>query len=445
MDILLILRRIWRQRASLTGPSSLNLTQVKDSDQGWYECKVYFLNRPAETPANGSWVLLDVQAPPHFKIKPPDVIYVKTGDSLSLSCEAFGTPSPAIIWLKDKFLLEESGNLKIEPNELRIRNIQQGDIGDYTCQAKNNEGAVSTTSRVIVAGPAVITGPPRNLTKLEGDKAEFICEAKALPSNFTFKWFREGIEISAINWLESRSTVKRDGTLVINPTSADDSGKYSCEVSNGIGPSDSTSAFLSVEYPARVTYSPTIQFLPTGLSGIVRCFIQANPPFQFITWTKDRRPFDPNATPGVTTLNNGSLLFARVSNELQGRYRCTPYNIHGTAGTSNPMEVLVRGMFSCCQPSSLSLSSLLSHYPRWRYDDPEFRTIPPTHNMWTRRPQTVLIPLMVSDDVHSILLIKSLDTMRHPSSETSSQVSSSWGRILFRSWSSLSLLFARNL
>lgn len=92
-----------------------------------------------------------------------------------------------------------------------------------------------------------------------------------------------------------------------------------------------------------MTYSPTIQYLPLGLNGIIRCFIQASPSFQFITWTKDRRPFDPNATPGVHTLNNGSLFFQKVSHEHQGRYRCTPYNLHGTFGTSNVMEVLVRG------------------------------------------------------------------------------------------------------
>lgn len=95
--------------------------------------------------------------------------------------------------------------------------------------------------------------------------------------------------------------------------------------------------------PARVTYSPTIQYLPLGLSGVVRCYVQASPPIQFITWSKDNRPFDPNATPGVVTLNNGSLLFQRVSHKHQGRFRCTPYNIHGTAGTSTVMEVLVRG------------------------------------------------------------------------------------------------------
>lgn len=48
-------------RAALSGRSSLNLTNVRDTDQGWYECKVYFLNRPPDSPENGSWVHLTVQ------------------------------------------------------------------------------------------------------------------------------------------------------------------------------------------------------------------------------------------------------------------------------------------------------------------------------------------------------------------------------------------------
>lgn len=228
-------------------------------------------------------------------------------------------------------------------------------MGDYICSAKNQEGTVTATTRVIVAGPAAITGPPRNITKLEGDKTELVCITKALPSNVTHRWFQNGTEVGNISWMSSRVTIKKDGTLVINPVTAEDSGLFTCEVSNGIGNPDSASAFLSVEYPARVTYSPTIQFLPLGLSGVVRCYVQANPAFQFITWTKDRRPFDPNAFPGVATLKNGSLFFQRVSQEHQGSYRCTPYNIHGTTGQSNSMEILVRGkkreqhiLFSYC-------------------------------------------------------------------------------------------------
>ncbi|KAJ6223357.1 hypothetical protein RDWZM_001902, partial [Blomia tropicalis] len=301
-------------RVGLTGQASLNLSSVRESDQGWYICRVMFLNRPPEPIKNGTWVHLDVLAPPQFRLKPPDVIYVKVGESITLPCEAIGTPTPQIVWFKDNRPLQSSANVHITSNELRIGSIQLNDIGEYRCTSRNREGSISTTTKIIIAGPAVITLPPRNLTKLEGDRVEFVCEAKALPSNVTHRWLHNGIELSNLLWMENRATIKH-GTLIINPSVAEDSGRYTCEVSNGIGLPETAEAYLNIE---------------------------SSPPFQLVTWTKDRRPFDPNSTPGVMTLNNGSLQFGRVSHEHQGIYRCTPYNIHGSAEPSQGMEVLVR-------------------------------------------------------------------------------------------------------
>lgn len=47
-------------RVSRSGQASLNLTKVREADQGKYECKVFFLNRPPEPIKNGTWVHLDV-------------------------------------------------------------------------------------------------------------------------------------------------------------------------------------------------------------------------------------------------------------------------------------------------------------------------------------------------------------------------------------------------
>ena len=47
-------------RVGLSGQASLNLSTVNENDQGWYECKVFFLNRPPEPIKNGTWVHLDV-------------------------------------------------------------------------------------------------------------------------------------------------------------------------------------------------------------------------------------------------------------------------------------------------------------------------------------------------------------------------------------------------
>lgn len=148
---------------------------------------------------------------------------------------------------QDNLPLEGTANVQVLGHELRISNLQQNDIGEYLCMARNKEGSIQASTKVIIAGPAVITSPPRNLTKLEGDKVELICEAKALPSNVTHRWFFNGIEINQLSWLDSRTTIRRDGTLFINPASAEDSGRYTCEVFNGIGTPDNSSAYLNIE------------------------------------------------------------------------------------------------------------------------------------------------------------------------------------------------------
>ncbi|XP_067623798.1 protein turtle isoform X7 [Eurosta solidaginis] len=326
------------------GSASLNLTNIKESDQGWYECKVVFLNRDPKQHKNGTWFHLDVHAPPRFSVTPEDIIYVNLGDSIILNCQADGTPTPEILWYKDANPVDPSPTVGIfnDGTELRISTIRHEDIGEYTCIARNGEGQVSHTARVIIAGGAVIMVPPTNQTKLEGEKVIFSCEAKALPGNVTVRWFREGSPVREVASLETRVTIRKDGSLIINPVNADDSGQYLCEVTNGIGDPQSASAYLNVEYPAKVTFTPTVQYLPFRLAGVVQCYIKSNPILQYVTWTKDKRLLEPYQMKDIVVMANGSLLFTRVNEDHQGRYTCTPYNAQGTQGSSGPMEVLVR-------------------------------------------------------------------------------------------------------
>lgn len=83
---------------------------------------------------------------------------IKTGDSIILNCQADGTPTPEILWYKDANPVEPSSTVGIfnDGTELRISTIRHDDIGDYTCIARNGEGQVSHTARVIIAGGAVI-------------------------------------------------------------------------------------------------------------------------------------------------------------------------------------------------------------------------------------------------------------------------------------------------
>lgn len=251
--------------------------------------------------------------------------------------------------------------------DLIIENVQAGQTsGDYKCLASNSEGSIEAHSQVVLAVPAVITTLPRNQTRLEGERVEFPCQAKALPANITYKWLFNDKPISSLKWFDSRHTQKRDGTLVIHSLHREDQGEYKCQATNGLyhrlpsadassttttsssGKSNvptlmmaEASAHLQVEFPARVSYSPPVQYLPLGLSGQIRCHVQAAPPVEFFTWTLNNTQFDPNIDPNVERLQNGSLLIKQVSKQYEGKYRCTPFNKHGSAGSSNAMEIRV--------------------------------------------------------------------------------------------------------
>lgn len=69
---------------------------------------------------------------------------------------------------------------------------------------------------------------------------------------------------------------------------------------------------VRVSDPAKVTFTPTVQYLPFRLAGVVQCYIKANPPLQYVTWTKDKRLLEPYQQKDIVIMNNGSLLFTRV-------------------------------------------------------------------------------------------------------------------------------------
>jgi len=63
---------------------------------------------------------------------------------------------------------------------------------------------------------------------------------------------------------------------------------------------------------------------------------------QFVTWTKNKRIYDPFEEKGVMAVENGSIVIDQVGPEHVGDYVCTPYNIHGTTGASKVMHVKIK-------------------------------------------------------------------------------------------------------
>ncbi|XP_047247474.1 protein turtle homolog B isoform X1 [Girardinichthys multiradiatus] len=329
-------------RASLHGKASLQIDPVRSEDQGWYECRVLMLEQQYDTFHNGSWVHLTVNAPPSFIATPPQYVEAKEGGSTLLSCSAQGNPKPIISWLREGEELATNSKYSVHDGSLTILGITRDDRGAYTCRAYSDQGEVLHTTRLLVQGPPYIVSPPENVTVNISQNALFTCQAEAYPGNLTYTWFWEEDNVYFKNDLKLRVRILIDGTLIIFRVKPEDAGKYTCSPSNSLGISPSASAYLTVQYPARVINMPPVIYVPRKLPGLIRCPVDANPPVTSVKWEKDGYPLRVEKYPGWSLMPDGSIRVAEATEDSLGTYTCVPYNALGTMGMSPPATLVLK-------------------------------------------------------------------------------------------------------
>ncbi|XP_010001193.1 PREDICTED: protein turtle homolog B [Chaetura pelagica] len=329
-------------RASLHDKASLRIEQVRSEDQGWYECKVLMLDQQYDTFHNGSWVHLTVNAPPTFTETPPQYVEAKEGSSVTLTCMAFGNPKPIVTWLKEGELLGANGKYQVSDGSLTVLSVSREDRGAYTCRAYSIQGEAVHTTRLLVQGPPFIVSPPENITVNISQDALFTCQAEAYPGNLTYLWYWEEENVYFKNDLKLRVRILIDGTLIIFRVKPEDAGKYTCIPSNSLGRSPSASAYLTVQYPARVVNMPPIIYIPIGIHGYIRCPVEAEPPVTLVKWNKDGRPLRIEKYAGWNLLEDGSIRIEEATEDALGTYTCVPYNALGTMGQSPPARLVLK-------------------------------------------------------------------------------------------------------
>lgn len=334
-------------RVRLQKGASLQIEGLRVEDQGWYECRVLFLDQhsPEDDSANGSWVHLTVNSPPQFLETPPQVLEVQELEPLTLRCVAQGSPQPHVTWKlrgQDLGQGQGQGQMQVRNGTLWIRRVERGSSGIYTCQASNTEGSTTHATQLLVLGPPVIAVPPKNSTVNASQDISLTCRAEAYPANLTYSWFQDSVNVFHISRLQSRVRILVDGSLWLQAVQPEDAGRYTCVPSNGLLHPPSASAYLAVLYPAQVTAMPPETPLPIGMRGVIRCPVRANPPLLFVSWTKDGKALQLDKFPGWSQGTEGSLVIALGNEDALGEYSCTPYNSLGTAGPSPVTRVLLK-------------------------------------------------------------------------------------------------------
>ncbi|OPJ71608.1 turtle-like protein A [Patagioenas fasciata monilis] len=281
-------------------------------------------------------------APPTFLETPPAFVEVRDRDALSLTCTAVGNPQPVVVWKRSDLAVQSGDTVQVRNGTLSIAVVERASAGTYTCHASSKEGTVTHTTRVLVQGPPVIVVPPQNVTVNVSQDAFLACQAEAYPGNLTYTWLQGSSNVFHLSRLQARVRVLVDGSLLLQRTTPDDAGKYTCIPSNGLWKPPSASAFVTVLYPARVTAMLPETHLPKGMRGVIRCPTSANPPLLSVSWTRDGRPLELDKLPGWSMTPDGSIVIATGNDDVLGVYTCTPYNSYGTAGESRPTRVLLK-------------------------------------------------------------------------------------------------------
>ncbi|XP_043580192.1 protein borderless isoform X2 [Bombus pyrosoma] len=256
-----------------------------------------------------------------------------------------GYPSVGLGYEGRVHLLEDAVNRGYGQGSINLTNIRESDQGWYECRvifpnrtpnSRNN----GTWFHLAIDGETLLAVPPVNKTVMEGESVSFDCVAKGEKS--VVNWFREGVEITAIEDLRRRASIAENGTLTINAPAMGDLGEYTCMVTGETGDQQSASAFLNVQYKAKVIYAPREVYLPYGKPALLDCHFRANPSLTNLRWEKDGFLFDPYNVQGVFYRRNGSLYFSKVDETHSGSYTCTPYNELGTDGPSPSITVVVQ-------------------------------------------------------------------------------------------------------
>lgn len=125
------------------GKASVNLTSIRESDTGWYECLVIFPNRTPSIRNNGTWFHLAVEGGSLIKI-PPINQTVMEGELAFFHCVTKypdlsfanwykdGVPLTDLYDLNQRAIIGSDGSLTISPTSMN-------DLGEYVCVVKSVE------------------------------------------------------------------------------------------------------------------------------------------------------------------------------------------------------------------------------------------------------------------------------------------------------------------
>uniref|UniRef100_A0A3P9HGJ3 Ig-like domain-containing protein n=1 Tax=Oryzias latipes TaxID=8090 RepID=A0A3P9HGJ3_ORYLA len=293
---------------------TLTFNAVQRSDEGKYVCKAF------NAVSNMSSSLFQVTVyygPEKVNISGPNL--KKTGDNVTLSCQAESNPPSLFMWYFKDAVVSNMSTFNSPPLTKELS-------GQYICVAFNNitnlKSNVSINLSVI--DPIVnVTITTNKIPVIENELHELTCEVTG--------------DVDEIHWMAKWAELKEDNTTVFHmnnktvtfiPVDIDDAGTYHCTAVNVFGNMTSRAYNLVVNYGPRMTtvHGPTAA--KAGASVNLSCTADSNPESSFRWYFND-----------AVVSNMSQFTTPPLSKELRGQYTCMVFN-SVTNKTSNASLML---------------------------------------------------------------------------------------------------------
>ncbi|GLV33104.1 borderless [Carabus blaptoides fortunei] len=324
------------------GKGSVNLTSIRESDFGWYQCRVLFPNRNPSSRNNGTWYYLTVTGGNLLEIPPINKTCYE-GEEATFACVA-KEKETTIVWYKDGTPIQDLSDLRSRSTEyedgtLTIRSTTMYDLGEYECEIVSSSGERQTARAFLdVQYKAKVIYAPKEVYLPFGRPAILDCHFRANPPLTNLRWEKDGFLFDPYN--VQGVFYKRNGSLYFSVIDETHSGLYSCTPYNDLGthgPSAPTKVI--VQRAPIFTITPNNLYLKKlGEMLEMPCDGRdgdgGHKP-NIVWYRKDGSPLPD----GRFTVEAGNITIYDIQEEDRGMYQCSVSNEAATITTETELMV----------------------------------------------------------------------------------------------------------
>ncbi|KAM7418820.1 hypothetical protein PAMA_016107 [Pampus argenteus] len=200
---------------------------VRPEDSGVYICQAE--NNEGVTEVKVVIIVEGGPGAPVASVSATEMTVVE-GHTVSMECQASGSPTPIITWSKLRAPLPWKHT--VVGGVLTLTSVGRQDSGQYICNATNVHGYSEAYTQMEVESPPYATCLPDQVRLQPRDALRLQCLAHG-SHPMRFEWSRVG----RTNLPAGTETTK-DGKLLIASVKLSESGTYKCVVTNHIGSSE---------------------------------------------------------------------------------------------------------------------------------------------------------------------------------------------------------------